>query len=74
MDKFAEFTRDGNHVWPYCSECGCRLQITKQNSWLNEYRLTHFGLSPTVDARGCKCSRLFRLQIVGEDRVQAFYG
>jgi hypothetical protein len=67
-----KYMRDGQNVWPYCSSCGCRLQITKQNSWMNEYRLTHFGLSGTVDARGCKCPKLFRLQIVGKDKVAEF--
>jgi hypothetical protein len=69
--QMVKYMRDGIKVWPYCSDCGCRLNITK-GPWESEYRLTHFGLSGTVDARGCKCPKLFRLQIVGKDKVAEF--
>jgi len=47
--------RDGRRVWPYCSECGCRLEIFENDVFLT---FRHFGSSENLDARGCLCSRI----------------
>ena len=44
--------REGRRVWPTCSECGCRLDISVVDEWAC---LTHFGLEDEKDARGCFC-------------------
>lgn len=67
----AEFMRDGQHVWPYCQECGCRLNITHSN-YPNEFVLSHFGMSPDKDARGCKCSLRYNAQFVPLRKVKEF--
>jgi hypothetical protein len=72
MKEFVKFSRDGVAVWPYCSECGCRLKIHPSDYWNKEHRLTHFGLSNKRDARGCRCSNLFDVQITPSHRVAAF--
>lgn len=46
--------RNGQKVWPYCSECGCRLEIFENGMFVS---LRHFG-SFDKDARGHKCSKL----------------
>lgn len=73
MSNFVEFKRDGKSVWPYCADCGCRLQIERAESgWSHECSLTHFGISPEKDARGCICPSLFKIKIVGADKVAEF--
>lgn len=48
-----KMVRDGQKVWPYCHECGCRLEK------VDDY-FRHFGFAPYVerDARGCLCSHI----------------
>jgi hypothetical protein len=70
----AEFMRDGQHVWPYCPECGCRLKISTFNAYASEFILNHFGLSPDRDARGCVCSLRYQVQIVPFRKVKGFVG
>ena len=57
-----EMVRDGQIVWPYCEECGCRLNISgsKERSWVGKVLLTHYtNLEYNRDARGHKCTKLF---------------
>ena len=44
--------RDGQKVWPYCTECGCRLNLAVMEEWT---WLFHYG-NGEKDARGCNCS------------------
>jgi len=67
----AEFMRDGVKVWPYCSDCGCRLNIVPGN-YSNEVTLVHFGMSPTKDARGCICSKRFEATYLPAYKVEEF--
>lgn len=54
--------RDGQRVWPYCSECGCRANVIP---YADGYVLKHFHgawstYSPhIIDARGCRCDTYF---------------
>jgi hypothetical protein len=53
--------RDGQIVWPYCAECGCRLNI---NEWSDKRKapvITHFmkAFQNGKDARGHKCSLIY---------------
>lgn len=45
--------REGKKVWPFCSDCGCRIN---KETWY------HFGdgefFFSEKDARGCKCPSL----------------
>lgn len=51
-----ETVRNGQRVWPFCSECGCRLEIFENNIFVT---LRHFwGNQITQDARGCRCSKI----------------
>jgi hypothetical protein len=44
--------RDGQIIWPNCTECGCRLK-NRGEIW------SHFlNWNRTADARGCKCKNL----------------
>lgn len=54
--------RDGQIVWPYCTRCGCRLEMFEEdkNFYFRHYegRKLLFGdISGYmfVDARGCLC-------------------
>ena len=66
-----KFMRDGLKVWPYCSDCGCRLNLIRRTN-PNEVMLLHFGMSPTKDARGCVCSKRFDSKIVQSYKVEEF--
>lgn len=59
-------------VWPYCSECGCRLEIAPYSEV--ESVLSHFGNDPNRDARGCKCSLRFNAKIVPNYKIKNFIG
>lgn len=53
--------RDGQKVWPYCEECGCRLQVAGNfvGHWYGETKITGLHeITVISDARGCKCSKL----------------
>ena len=52
-----QFIRDGKIVWPYCDECGCRLDIMNIKGL---YTVSHFGQMgwDRKDSRGCRCSKL----------------
>lgn len=47
------FVREGQKVWPYCEDCGCRLDFEKVK---DRYEIFHFfsGIKFT-DARGHYC-------------------
>jgi len=66
-----KFMRDGLKVWPYCSECGCRLNI-RSTAMRGEMALSHFGMHPVKDARGCICPKRFHHEIVQAFRVKEF--
>lgn len=59
--------RDGKKVWPYCDECKCRLSIT--DNYEASYAISHFGIHPDKDARGCRCSRLFNAWLIPKYRL-----
>lgn len=63
--------RGGQFVWPYCSECGCRLKIS-HTMLPNEFILSHYGMMPDVDARGCRCSLRYQAQFVPFRKVKDF--
>lgn len=50
--------RNGQKVWPTCSECGCRLKIITPNKgiWEGALFLNHFEGVDNRDARGCICA------------------
>lgn len=54
--------RDGKKVWPYCSECGCRLNKVAEGV------LTHFQGTYIKDARGCICKE-YRFIWYGEVKI-----
>lgn len=62
--------RDGRKVWPYCTECGCRLEIDQVAAYYFEghHTLAHFnggwGKNSWVDARGHSCSKITNKWIV----------
>lgn len=47
--------RNGQIVWPYCEECGCRLLVSPTYR-LNSYLLCHFGILGK-DAKGHECEQ-----------------
>ena len=49
-----KLVRDGKLVWPYCSECGCRLNFSVMEKWT---WLFHFGRG-LKDPRGHMCSKI----------------
>jgi len=69
--QMVKFMRDGQAVWPYCSDCGCRLNILPTDR-INEVILLHFGMSPLKDARGCVCSKRFDSKIIQSYKVEEF--
>jgi hypothetical protein len=62
--------RDGQKVWPYCEECGCRLNTKNgiiQHWWgEHEYQPNHVVVLKS-DARGHKCSKLIDFWIVDDN-------
>jgi hypothetical protein len=67
-----KFTRDGIRVWPYCEECGCRLNILTDNLLRTEVMLVHFSKGLRTDARGCVCGKRFSAKIVPLHKVAEF--
>lgn len=62
-----KMVRDGQKVWPYCEECGCRLEVNPI-LWY-EFKahdiLRHFpGETFETDGRGHKCSKIFVEELV----------
>jgi hypothetical protein len=66
--------RDNKLVWPYCEECGCRLEIRKDHfSFNGGFILLHFfGYTDKTDARGCTCSKADIYHPVNRSEIQAF--
>lgn len=53
--------REGRKVWPFCGECGCRLDMTPLK-YGNMTLVEHFnGECDNIDARGCRCSNINRI-------------
>lgn len=50
-----KFVRDSKIVWPYCSDCGCRLRLSSVGLQDNYYKIEHFYGFFGKDARGCNC-------------------
>lgn len=56
-----EIIRNGQKVWPYCKECGCRLNIsgTLVQHWYGDIEhVSPVEMIVRTDARGCHCSRV----------------
>lgn len=66
-----KFVRDGKLVWPFCEECGCRLNISNGTRY-TERLLTHYGMHPNKDARGCSCKVRYAALIVKSEQVANF--
>lgn len=67
-----KFVRDNQLVWPYCSECGCRLEILKLDiNSISSYTASHFGPLGPVDARGCSCKYVNTLKFVPNWVIEA---
>lgn len=58
--------RDGKLVWPYCTECGCRLNLAIMEEYV---WLMHFGQAGPKDARGCSCSFVSETQWVETEYI-----
>jgi hypothetical protein len=75
LSHFVGLRRDGKAVWPYCSECGCRLQIHPASDlgaggkW---HLLNHFGSFGDRDARGCKCYMVSVSTLIEASKVAEF--
>ena len=64
-----KIVRDGQKVWPFCAECGCRMQIIPDihladklvdvTHWFGDIIYEKNGVLFKTDARGHRCSRLF---------------
>lgn len=62
--------RDGQKVWPYCEECGCRL--TGETGIIGHWWGKVEKVSPMeqivyTDARGHNCSKLIDFWILDDD-------
>lgn len=62
-----ETVRNGQKVWPYCGECGCRLDIVRIHGDL--IFVSHFGPWDYTDARGCKCPSIGKYWISFESII-----
>lgn len=61
-----KLVRNGQKVWPYCPECGCRLAITyEDNDWP---MVDHFGWG-NKDERGHECSLIGKGWITSPESV-----
>lgn len=76
--------RDGRKVWPYCSECGCRLHIAVPyvlkplDPYVSPHDtvyLWHFdGDVRDRDAKGCQCSLIETMYTLPITEVVQFVG
>lgn len=57
--------RDGQKVWPYCSDCGCRLEIHHAFQYTDQHHIlyTHYGGDQDRDSRGHTCKSVDKLWI-----------
>lgn len=67
-----ETVRDGQKVWPYCSRCGCRLQLSYLFKEKNTVIAYHYYGSFDTDSRGHKCKSVFESHYVSSESVQDF--
>lgn len=65
--------RDGQKVWPYCENCGCRLDYEDFSN--TEYKFFHFSSwqweGDFADRRGHSCKNLFASWIIPKRKVVA---
>lgn len=66
--------RDGQKVWPYCDECGCRLAISHvptSDNYEGLFRLSHFirDFDADIDARGHACSNINHTWLTSPDSI-----
>jgi hypothetical protein len=48
--------RNGQKVWPFCPECGCRLSITQITiKTVEKLRIEHYSFGIRLDERGHDC-------------------
>lgn len=69
--------RDGKRVWPYCSECGCRLAIDKNNFYTVDgyHLLNHWsGIGWHEDARGHTCPKFYRTWLIEHGKLSYLGG
>lgn len=67
--------RDRQKVWPYCTSCGCRLQIKRLITIEDAvYTLTHFGEFIDRDAKGHLCSKVNRVAFIADHLITEFIG
>lgn len=69
-----ETVRNSQKVWPYCSSCGCRLQIDDKDGFYyfeGKLIVKHFGRTayPYMDARRHSCPRVNHVYIVDPQEV-----
>jgi hypothetical protein len=64
--------RNGQKVWPYCPECGCRLAVTEFIHQEGIAQVTHFGWQVDRDPRGCLCSKVNESYYVLIDSVRSY--
>ena len=57
--------RDGKLVWPYCNECGCRLDFSVMDKWTC---VAHYGQG-LEDGRGHGCSRVLNREWVKTESI-----
>lgn len=52
--------RDRQRVWPYCTVCGCRLNVMFDDDGEGKTTLSHFPAHwhTDEDARGHKCANI----------------
>lgn len=62
--------RDGKRVWPYCSDCGCRLRYAKKSD--SEFVFWHFGVDSfnrIEDQRGHYCKSIGKQWIIPRNKL-----
>lgn len=61
--------RDSKKVWPYCGDCGCRLDYMEYSR--TELKFFHFNGDShwSFDAAGCHCPKLFQAWVAPKHRV-----
>ena len=67
-----KLVRDGQKVWPYCSNCDCRLDFEEVG--VHEYRVAHFGMHPEKDARGHRCSDRYKAWLLPKYKLHHIVG
>jgi hypothetical protein len=69
--------RDGQKVWPYCTECGCRLMLYPHDdewTWVTHYGEGQSWFTLERDARGCICSLVNKASWIKTSLVEHIVG